>query len=102
MRVYERAVIAENKFRALKKGLDGKMIDFSLKEERPTRALLGEIFDFVEDTVDELGVREQMNFLRAWAAHGDTGADRQVSAFERTQDLRAVVDLLVDETKRGL
>jgi carboxylate-amine ligase len=102
MRVYERAVVAENKFRALKKGLDGKMIDFSLQGERPTRALLGEVFDFVEDVVDELGIREQMTFLRAWAAHGDTGADRQVAAFERTQDLRAVVDLLVDETKRGL
>jgi carboxylate-amine ligase len=102
MRVYERAVIAENKFRALRTGLDGKMIDFSLREEKPTRALLGDVLDFVEDVVDELGTREEMHFLRAWVAHGDTGADRQIAAFAKSGDLRSVVDLLVDETRRGL
>jgi len=43
-----------------------------------------------------------MTFLRTWAARGDTGADRQIAVWERTQDLRAVVDFLVDETGRGL
>ena len=38
VRVYSRAIIEENKFRALKTGLDGKMIDFGLKREVPTRA----------------------------------------------------------------
>jgi carboxylate-amine ligase len=102
VRMYHRAVIEENKFRALKRGLDGKMIDFGLKGEAPTRALIHEVLDFVDEVVDGLGTREQMRFLRAWAAAGDTGADRQVSAYEATGDLRGVVDLLVDETKRGL
>ena len=102
VRMYHRAIIEENKFRALKRGLDGKMIDFGLKGEAPTRALIHEVLDFVDEVVDELGTREQMRFLRAWAAAGDTGADRQVSAYEATGDLRGVVDLLVDETKRGL
>jgi hypothetical protein len=43
-----------------------------------------------------------MAFLRSWAASGDTGADRQLRVFEAAQDLRAVVDLLVDETRAGL
>ena len=102
MRVYERAVIMENKFRALKRGLDGSMIDFALRREAPTRELVGEVLDFVDDVVDELGTREEMTFLRQWAENGDTGADRQVAVWERTQDLRAVVDFLVDETGRGL
>jgi carboxylate-amine ligase len=101
-RVYERAVIMENKFRALKRGLDGKMIDFHLKGEAPTRQLIGEVLDFVDDVVDELGTREEMSFLRTWAREGDTGADRQVAVWEASQDLRAVVDFLVDETRRGL
>ena len=78
------------------------MIDFGLKSEQPTRALVLEVLDFVDDVVDELGSREEMRFLREWAASGNTGADRQLAAFERTGDLRTVVDLLVDETRRGL
>jgi carboxylate-amine ligase len=102
IRSYHRAVLEENKFRALKRGLDGKMIDFGLKGEAPIRALIHEVLDFVDDVVDDLGTREEMSFLRAWAAAGDTGADRQLRVFEQAGDLRAVVDLLVDETKRGL
>jgi glutamate---cysteine ligase / carboxylate-amine ligase len=102
MRVYERAVIMENKFRALKRGLDGQMIAFDLTRERPTRELVAEVLDFVDDVVDELGTREEMTRLRAWAHGGDTGADRQIAVWENTHDLRAVVDFLVDETRRGL
>jgi carboxylate-amine ligase len=102
IRNYARAIIAENKFRALKWGLDGKMIDFGLKREAPTRSLLQELLDFVDDMVDELGSRAEFDRLRRWVREGDTGADRQVRVYEETRDLRAVVDLLVDETKRGL
>jgi glutamate---cysteine ligase / carboxylate-amine ligase len=102
MRVYERSVIMENKFRALKRGLDGNMIDFELRGERPTRELVAEVLDFVDDVVDDLGTREEMTFLRGWARHGDTGADRQIAAWDRSHDLRSVVDFLVDETRRGL
>jgi carboxylate-amine ligase len=102
IRNYARAIIAENKFRALKWGLDGKMIDFGLKREAPTRALLLELLDFVDDVVDGLGSRAVMDRLRQWVLEGDTGADRQVRVYEDTRDLRAVVDLLVDETRRDL
>jgi len=92
----------ENKFRALKQGLDGNMIDFSLKQEAPTRSLILEILDFVDEVVDGLGSRDEIRFLRGWATAGDTGADRQVRAFEQTADLRGVVDHLIVETKLGL
>jgi glutamate---cysteine ligase / carboxylate-amine ligase len=101
-RIYERAVIMENKFRALKRGLDGSMIAFDLKAERPTRELVNEVLEFVDDVVDDLGTRAEMSFLREWVRIGDTGADRQIGVWDRTRDLRAVVDFLVDETRRGL
>ena len=102
LRVYERAVIMENKFRALKRGLDGHMIASDLRGERPTREMIAEVLDFVDDVVDELGTREEMSRLRLWAHAGDTGADRQIAVWENTHDLRSVVDFLVDETRRGL
>jgi glutamate---cysteine ligase / carboxylate-amine ligase len=102
VRHYQRAVIAENKFRALKRGLDGHMIDFGLQKEAPTRQLVQEMLDFVEPVVDRLGTRSEIDFVRTWAASGETGADRQIAVFEGSRDLRAVVDFLVDETRRGL
>ncbi len=102
VRQYHRAVLMENKFRALKTGLDGRMIDFGLRQEAPTRALVLEALDFVDDVVDGLGSREELRFLREWVVNGDTGADRQIRVFEATHDLRAVVDMLVEETRRGL
>src|SRR5262245_58055784 len=102
IRQYPRALVMENKFRALRSGLDGQLIDFGLKAEAPTRALLLEVLDFVDDVVDDLGTRGEMAFLRSWAASGDTGADRQLRAFAQSADLRAVVDVLVDETRHGL
>jgi len=101
-RIYERAVIMENKFRALKRGLDGSMIAFDLKAERPTREMVNEVLDFVDDVVDDLGTRAEMSVLREWVRIGDTGADRQIAVWDKTHDLRAVVDFLVDETRRGL
>jgi carboxylate-amine ligase len=102
IRTYTRAIVEENKFRAVKGGLDGKMIDFGLRGETSTRSLILEVLHFVDDVVDELGTREEMRFLQSWAATGDTGADRQLRVFAATGDLRAVVDALVDETRRGL
>jgi len=102
VRLYQPAVMMENKFRALKWGLDGKMIDFGLRAEVDTRGLILEMLDFVDEVVDGLGSRAEIEFLRTWAARGDTGADRQIAAFAATGDLRGVVDRLVDETKWGL
>jgi len=102
MRLYQRSIIMENKFRALKTGLDGNMIDFSLRGEAPTRALIVQVLDFVDEVVDGLGSRNEMQFLRSWAASGDTGADRQIRVWEATHDPRAVVDMLIGETRAGL
>jgi carboxylate-amine ligase len=61
-----------------------------------------QMLDFVEDVVDDLGTRAELEFVRGWAATGNTGADRQIAAYDATGDLRAVVDMLVDETRVGL
>jgi carboxylate-amine ligase len=44
-----RTLIAENKWRAARYGLNGKLIDFGQEKEVPARELMLEYLDFVDD-----------------------------------------------------
>ncbi len=100
-RLYRRALLMENKWRAARYGLDGKMIDFGKQKEVSTRDLILEYLDFVDDVVDELGSREELNYIHEILENG-TGADRQLKVYEDTGDLKKVVDYIVQETAAGL
>lgn len=100
-RIYGRALISENKFRASRYGLDGKLIDFGKEEEVPLRQLIPEYLDLIDDVVDELGSREEINYIHEMLKMG-TGADRQLKVFEQTGDLKQVVDYMVNETRVGV
>jgi len=100
-RLYRRALLMENKWRASRYGLDGKMIDFGKQKEVPTRDLLREYLEFVDDVVDELGSREELEYIHEILETG-TGADRQLQVFEETGDLKKVVDYIIKETEAGL
>jgi glutamate---cysteine ligase / carboxylate-amine ligase len=100
-RLYRRALLMENKWRAARYGLDGKLIDFGKQKEVPARDLVNEYLDFVDDVVDELGSREELNYIRKIVETG-SGADRQLRVFQETGDLKKVVDYIVEETEAGL
>ncbi|HEX3320853.1 MAG TPA: carboxylate-amine ligase [Terriglobales bacterium] len=100
-RLYRRALIMENKWRAARYGINGKMIDWGKQKEVPTRDLIHEYLDFVDDVLDELGSREEINYIRQILENG-TGADRQLHVFEETRDLKSVVDFIIEETEVGL
>ncbi|MBK9712799.1 MAG: carboxylate-amine ligase [Kouleothrix sp.] len=100
-RVYRRALIMENKWRAQRYGLLGKMIDFGKRAEVDTKALVYEMVQFVDDVVDELGSRKDVEYLLTIAEHG-TSADRQLAIYKETNDLKAVVDNLIAETMEGV
>ena len=101
-RVYPSAMIEENKWRAVRFGLDGNMIDFGKTKELPTRELVTELLHwFVDDVVDELGSRKEIDYAFQIMRHG-TSADRQLAVYQQTGDLRAVVDHLVAETAEGV
>ncbi len=100
-RVYRRALINENKWRAQRWGLDTKLIDFGKRTEVETRALIHEIVELVDDVVDELGSRKEVEYLLYIAEHGSS-ADRQLRIYNETHDLNAVVDNLIAETLEGV
>ena len=100
-RLYRRALIMENKWRAARYGLDGKLIDFGRKIEVPMRDLVEEYLAFVDDVVDELGSREAVNGIRKIVETGN-GADRQLRVFHETGDWKKVVDYIIEETETSV
>jgi carboxylate-amine ligase len=100
-RLYRRALIMENKWRASRYGMDGKMIDFGKQIEVPTRDLIREYLEFVDDVVDELDSREEIEYIHTMLEQG-TGADRQLRVYNESGDLKKVVDYIIEETEVGL
>jgi carboxylate-amine ligase len=91
----------ENKWRAARYGLDGMMIDFGREKELPVRELILEYLDFVDDVLDELDCRKEVEYVQTMLDRG-SGADRQLRVFAETNDLRKVVQYIVEETEAGL
>jgi carboxylate-amine ligase len=101
-RSYSRALLMENKWRAARYGLDGKLIDFGRQMEVPERELLLEYLALLDGVVDDLGSREEVERVHAMLADG-TGADRQLRVYEASgHDLRKVVAYMAEETRAGL
>lgn len=101
-RVYPFDLIEENKWRAVRYGLDGKLIDFGKQQELPARDLIRELIEwFIADVIDELGSRQEIEYAYRIMQEGSS-ADRQLANFARTGDLKTVVDQLIAETAEGV
>jgi glutamate---cysteine ligase / carboxylate-amine ligase len=100
-RIYRRRLIDENRWRASRYGIDGKLIDFGKETEVETRGLLNELLEFISTEVNELGSKNEMAHVERIMREG-TGADRQLAAWEHTRNMKGVVDQIVAETYEGL
>ena len=101
-RVYSRSLVLENKWRAVRYGLEGKLIDFGRQKELPARDLIRELLYFVDDVVDDLGSREQINKIHDILEDG-TGAQRQLEVWRaNNENPQAVVDYIIAQTEKGL
>ncbi len=99
-RKYPNALIEENKWRAVRYGINGKLVDWGKEVELPARQLIVELIEFVDDVLDDLGIRKEVEHVFTILERG-TSADRQLQVFEQTGDLKAVVDWLIEETAKG-
>ena len=100
-RLYRRSLLMENKWRAARYGLDGKLIDFGKQMEVPERDLIEEYLAFVDDVVDELDSRGEVEYIHEIMKNG-AGADRQLQVYRETGDMKAVVDYIIEETEAGV
>ncbi len=98
---YPRPLINENKWRASRYGIDGRLIDFGKEEEVNTRVLIYELLDFVDDVVDHLGSRHRLAPVHKILENG-TGADRQLNVFEATKNLMDVAKYINSQYLEGI
>ena len=99
-RRYRHHLIEENKWRAVRWGVEGKLLDFGRREEVPFSQLVDELLEWIDDVVDDLGSRDHVGYVRTILEQG-TSADRQRRVWEETDDLKAVVDQVIEETLEG-
>lgn len=97
------SLIEENKWRVARYGLDAEVVDFVQNRCLSMRDSIGETLDFVDDVVDDLGSRREINYLRSLLADPrGTGADRQIAVYKETGSIHAVTHFLMQQTMQGL
>jgi len=109
LRRYRQFYYMENKWRAMRYGIAGNLIDFGNACETPMRTIIDEIVDFVDDVADELGSRAELQYLKTIAEQG-TSADRQLAVYYKSIEqgappevaLKNVVERLIQETAEGV
>ncbi|HEX7295765.1 MAG TPA: carboxylate-amine ligase [Pyrinomonadaceae bacterium] len=100
-RLHHKMLIEENKWRAVRYGLDGKMIDFGKRTEVPVRVLIRELLEFVDDVLDDLRSRKEIRHIQTILNRG-TSSDEQVRVWKQTGDINAVVDRLIEMTTENV
>ena len=87
----------------MRSGLDAEIIDFAQGRRLSMRDAIGELLDFVDEVVDDLGSRQEMNYLRKLLEDPrGTGADQQVALFQETGRIDAVIEFLMQQTMQGI
>ena len=107
-RQYATMLVAENRWRAQRYGFDEGLVDFGKGTIVPFEDLLVEMQTLVSDDAEALGCVREVAHLQTVMERG-TSAHRQVAVYtdalkngaEEREALEAVVDWLIEETRRA-
>ncbi|GAC1379929.1 MAG: carboxylate-amine ligase [Ktedonobacteraceae bacterium] len=101
--VQPRHLLEENKWRAMRYGLDAEVVDFGRGRQLSMRNSIHELLDMVDDVTDELGTRQDLKYLRRLLDDPrGTGADRQIALYKETGSIHAVTQFLMQQTMEGI
>ncbi len=108
-RIYSHFLLNENRWRAMRYGVDEGLLDLAKGQIVPVADLVEEILELIREDADALGCTKEVEGLRRIIERG-TSAHRQLAAYEaalqagasETEALREVVDFLIEETARDL
>jgi carboxylate-amine ligase len=94
--VHDTQMLSENRWRALRNGLDGELVDLETGAAVPARDRIGALLDELEPYADELGCREEL--ADAWTLQAENGAARQRATAARNR-MRGLLEWLADESE---
>lgn len=105
-RMYTSMLIRENRWRAMRYSFDEGLIDMALGRVVPFPELLEELLSLTAEDADALGCTAEVTSLRQILKRG-TSAHRQLQAYaeakangaDHEESLKAVVDLLIADTR---
>jgi carboxylate-amine ligase len=101
--ILPRHFIEENKWRAMRYGLDAEVVDFVQGRTLSMRDSLHDLLDFVDDVLDDLDSRHEIHYLRSLLDDKrGTGADRQIAVYNQTGSTYAVTQFLMHQTMQGV
>lgn len=108
-RRYAQMLIAENRWRAQRYGIDGGLIDFGRGTMVPYGELLDEIIELVRPDADVLGCTDEVLQARDILGRGTSAhhqrrvyTEARVAGASNDEALKAVVDMLMTESAVGL
>ena len=93
-------LIEENMWRAIRHGLEGRMIHLDSGVDRPTQAAVEELLAWSEPVHDQLGIAPFLASIPATLANGN-GAMRQIQRLAELGDARALQVEIVERTRRS-
>jgi carboxylate-amine ligase len=94
-------LVAENKWRAARYGLDADLIWLERDEERPARAAVRHLVELAEPAARRLGCARELERVEEVLQRG-TGADEQRRVHAETESLLSVAEFLAATTVEGL
>ena len=108
-RNYASMLIAENRWRAQRYGIDEGLVDFGVGQIVPVNELIEELINLISEDAHELDCEKELQHLKVILSRG-TSAHRQLAIFEKAMAdgaekqaaLRSVVDFLIIETMTGV
>lgn len=95
---YPSELIDDNKIRAARHGIEGKLVDFRAGAQVPTVQMAHELVELLGPDADALGCRSELEGIED-VLNGGTGAQRQLAIWERTGDLTALTAEIAEITK---
>jgi carboxylate-amine ligase len=87
---------------ASRHGLDAELVDVEAEHTVPAREVVEKLLAFARPALEEHDDWEEVSSVVRETLERGNGARRQRAAHERAGRLEAVVDILVEETARGL
>lgn len=89
-------MVQQNKWKACRYGLTATLVDPATHQTIKSRKLIENLVEFLLPVADKLQCRTELEWVAKMIARPN-GAERQIEVYQKTKDMRAVVETLIEE-----